>query len=670
MVQIKGTGFSDIDSSDKKTAKVYYGGAEAEKLRNLKKDLNKFLKDFGGDPASDKFNPKGTGMGDRFDPTATNYFSPGGGAFQETKVASTDLSGIDFGAKDFAQNFAKGINTDSSEEKKNFFDGSKLADNTYKSTFESDVSPDYSDTYKDTLNILKKDEGDDYKSTYEQAQSVANDLTGGKYNIKDSPYTGLLNAPASFYDSKSIESLKTDFTNEKGEISNPNLGIKKEMTTKNYVADDPGIGYREGDHLSINAYKKNLMGGKFTGIGVQINPLKGFDLSNKTGLGIGDKGFTSYAQKAVFDGGSMYSSDPVTQAYKNSMLFNRKELANAVTYNQLEREQNPQNFNKDGSRKTLEQKYGATLEARDDAANEFAKNAGYESFAAYKESREEFNNKISSQFDNSDQTELNKKLKVEVKQPNVLDRTMNFIGNVTNKVLGIQDAGASQLGPINVKTVGTENESSNPTSDIRGSIAKTFEGKTLGINKPTADGGFRSASTVPSGSFGISEAGRTQAAINRGISAATATGIPSGSALAPGSFGISPEGRRQAAMNRAQSSKNFGNRNLGVTSRSIKSSTPVGQASQFVGSGQGLAQSFTGGRGGGNTGGTGTTQRSGFTRQGKPQTKAQKMATKNISRHGGTASAAAANKASMRAKAKARHKASQARKKAKKSKKK
>ena len=51
---------------------------------------------------------------------------------------------------------------------------------------------------------------------------------------------------------------------------------------------------------------------------------------------------------------------------------------------------------------------------------------------------------------------------------------------------------------------------------------------------------------------------------------------------------------------------------------------------------------------------------SGKTKQGKPKTKAQMMATKNIKKYGGTAKAAAANKAAMKLKIK---KAYQAKKK-------
>ena len=46
----------------------------------------------------------------------------------------------------------------------------------------------------------------------------------------------------------------------------------------------------------------------------------------------------------------------------------------------------------------------------------------------------------------------------------------------------------------------------------------------------------------------MSQAARDQAAINRGIAAAKATGIPSGDALKAGSFGISEAGRLQKLL--------------------------------------------------------------------------------------------------------------------------
>ena len=71
----------------------------------------------------------------------------------------------------------------------------------------------------------------------------------------------------------------------------------------------------------------------------------------------------------------------------------------------------------------------------------------------------------------------------------------------------------------------------------------------------------------PEGAFAISQEGRDQAAINRGIWAAEQTGIPSGEELKAGSFSISDEGKRQAAANIEEFNKN--------KEKSTSTSTPI-----------------------------------------------------------------------------------------------
>jgi len=62
--------------------------------------------------------------------------------------------------------------------------------------------------------------------------------------------------------------------------------------------------------------------------------------------------------------------------------------------------------------------------------------------------------------------------------------------------------------------------------------------------------GIPTGKNLKAGSFGISKEGRDQAAINRGIAAAKATGIPTKPVA--GSFGISEKGKAEAAKNRAE----------------------------------------------------------------------------------------------------------------------
>ena len=86
----------------------------------------------------------------------------------------------------------------------------------------------------------------------------------------------------------------------------------------------------------------------------------------------------------------------------------------------------------------------------------------------------------------------------------------------------------------------------------------TSSGNTTSTSAQVAKDNKKYGNTVPSGSFGISQAGRDQAAINRGIAAAKKTGIPSGNNLKSGSFGISSAGKKQAAINRASVKKSSG----------------------------------------------------------------------------------------------------------------
>ena len=110
----------------------------------------------------------------------------------------------------------------------------------------------------------------------------------------------------------------------------------------------------------------------------------------------------------------------------------------------------------------------------------------------------------------------------------------------------------------------------------------------------------------------MSQAARDQAAINKGIKAAEATGIPSGDALKAGSFGISEAGRTEAAKNKAMAKAKA----QAATKTSTVSTT---------------------------------------TKQGVQRTKAQMAAAKRKASGTTSSQARAANKASMKAAAAARH---------------
>ena len=122
--------------------------------------------------------------------------------------------------------------------------------------------------------------------------------------------------------------------------------------------------------------------------------------------------------------------------------------------------------------------------------------------------------------------------------------------------------------------------------------------------------GIPSQTAVQGGA--MSQAARDQAAINKGIKAAEATGIPSGDALKAGSFGISEAGRAEAAKNKAMAKAKA----QAATKTSTVSTT---------------------------------------TKQGVQRTKAQMAAAKRKASGTSMGAAKAANKASMKAKAAARH---------------
>ena len=124
--------------------------------------------------------------------------------------------------------------------------------------------------------------------------------------------------------------------------------------------------------------------------------------------------------------------------------------------------------------------------------------------------------------------------------------------------------------------------------------------------------GTPTGKNLKAGSFGISKEGRDQAAINRGVKAAEATGIPTKPPA--GSFGISEAGRLQAAKNRAQAQAK-------AKAQAAKKTSTVS-----------------------------TTTKQGFQR-----TKAQMAAAKRKASGTTSSQAKAANRQSMRAAAAARH---------------
>ena len=437
MAIIEGTGIkaagSEAQKKAKKVAQVYYGGIEAEKRRQLKKDLDKFMKDFGGTPASDKFNPKGRGMDDRFDPTAkapTNFFSPDGGAVDKRnniKLASADLS--NFEASGFSDDEG---GSDTSTFGTSFTDQAKanIADASIYKQKEDNIYRDTTDAYKDFKSTYEKDSTEDTVKSIEKFYNL--DPKGVKYTPRDESQFG--ETPT-----------KGAFPGQEDKV----------ITTKEKITGVRDFGYMKGDQL-FGTFKKQQGG---LGIGAALD-------QNKYGLVPRLGGL-----------GGLYSSDDVTQSYVKAMMQNKADIFSSEERNRLDKINNPQNYNADGSLKTLDQKYGSFLNEKDKAEKEYANRLGYNTYADYQKAREEKSNEIDSKL-NAAFTK-----KEEKKEPSVLQKVGNFLGSVTNTVLGIQPAYGSQIG--GALPSGTETPTTGDTS-FSAYVKGGGAGQERGTTTPTA----------------------------------------------------------------------------------------------------------------------------------------------------------------------------------------
>ena len=123
-----------------------------------------------------------------------------------------------------------------------------------------------------------------YKSTYEKQQEQAKQIEKD-FNL----------------DPRGVTYTPRDESKYEGSVIKSSLGLPdKTLTTKEKILGNKPIGYREGDGLTVNPIKFD----KGTAYGIGLN----LDFKNKYGL----------TKDSIF-GGSMYSDDPVTQAYVKAM---------------------------------------------------------------------------------------------------------------------------------------------------------------------------------------------------------------------------------------------------------------------------------------------------------------------------------------------------------------
>ena len=155
--------------------------------------------------------------------------------------------------------------------------------------------------------------------------------------------------------------------------------------------------------------------------------------------------------------------------------------------------------------------------------------------------------------------------------------------------------------------------------------------------------GIPTGLNLKAGSFGISQAGKDQAAINRGIAAAKKTGIPSQTAVQGGA--MSQAARDQAAINRGIKAAEA----TGIPTKPVAGSFGISEAGRAeAAKNKAMAKAKA-------QAATKTSTVSTTTKQGVQRTKAQMAAAKRKASGTTSSQARAANKASMKQAAKARH---------------
>ena len=155
--------------------------------------------------------------------------------------------------------------------------------------------------------------------------------------------------------------------------------------------------------------------------------------------------------------------------------------------------------------------------------------------------------------------------------------------------------------------------------------------------------GIPTGLNLKAGSFGISQAGKDQAAINRGIAAAKKTGIPSNTAVQGGA--MSQAARDQAAINRGIKAAEA----TGIPTKPVAGSFGISKAGAEQAA-KNRAQAKAKAQAAKKTSTVSTT-----TKQGVQRTKAQMAAAKRKASGTTSSQARAANKASMKQAAKARY---------------
>jgi len=562
-------------TSDKKIAAEY----KVDPIDRMIRDIDRASKRLGSQESTGAVKETGRGMGDRFNPFTDkvdasdqikkrNFFSPGGGIFDKrnnVNVATADLSGL---VSDSDEKSESTFGTSFTEQA-----SANLADaSVYQKKEEGIYRP--SDNIYDSLEKITR------PKIIEKKQYV--DIDG---NIFDkSPYKSLFSDDDTPNDAKFLGRVGDDL--KLSQPYNKRLGqdaFRKEQAgyLRSQGVDENTITRLSGDVPRTMSEKTgNFFKSLFPGFRDTSQALTKYDVKEMSPREkeFYDNEYKDY-RKDMRD--KVFSESPYGEDVEKKYYY--KDFQQPGVYRS---EKEVQSYIKDrGAFMTgMPSNFQGGVSGIGKTTDDFSKDPRYQSTAGNLEKE---------------------------KEPSTLQKVGNFIGTITRppsaaagELTGVDKAlsGATKklhLGSSGHTVDGVYMPSiaeayKRPKTNIEKGLDKagTFVNKMLGISG--AEGAENPLSrTVPSGSFNISQEGKDQAAINKGIKAAEATGIPTGVAAQGGvttqkAIDAGIQARQEAADTRAKNMSEA----QGIADRNPNVSIVGGKAVATNNSGKARAQAM------------------------------------------------------------------------------
>jgi len=337
-------------------------------------------------------------------------------------------------------------------------------------------------------------------------------------------------------------------------LRSPFPGVKdRYITTKERITGvtDPRYAKESGFTVTPTKFDK----GTAFQIGVQFDQNK-YGLTPAKVLGEDIGGMYNFKDKDYGE---------TTKAYVAGMIQQDADLKESERLRKLDQERNPQNYNEDGSLKTLDQKYQTRINLED----QIRKEMGFPSYmqdhkkiiSDIKTSKDDFGRPLGTMPSmgiseaGRYQAEQNRlqKAKEESKvqeQRNVFQRIGDTVGNVFNKLTGTEAAGAGTLQAQGINTSATTNiaqmGSTNSTVQrAREAVERSVRQQT---GMPSNPGSQRQTGVgVSAGNLSRHKTGRSTS--RSGISRSTSRGQGGG-----------PSSRSRGGVSRGSSRSNTGSK--------------------------------------------------------------------------------------------------------------